>query len=100
MFCNPSTLFTGFFSLQLMYMAPHSTIYRDKETVRSIFKMFAAFAFIQAYEALHDRKVALSHYFPFDYGINPKELKSESVGPIINSKVGIMPSHVSLGEII
>ncbi|KAF0988363.1 hypothetical protein HZS_6356 [Henneguya salminicola] len=43
-------------------------------------------------------QVALSHYLPFDYEINPKELKMEQVGRIRKSKVGIMHSHVSLGK--
>ncbi|KAF0986181.1 hypothetical protein HZS_6993 [Henneguya salminicola] len=36
--------------------------------------------------------VAISHYFPFYYGINAKELMVESVGPIIESKRYIMHS--------
>ncbi|KAF0988585.1 hypothetical protein HZS_546 [Henneguya salminicola] len=31
-------------------------------------------------------QLVVSSYFPFDYGINPKELKMESVGLIIKSK--------------
>ncbi|KAF0986928.1 hypothetical protein HZS_1554 [Henneguya salminicola] len=60
--------------------------------------MFAAFAFIKAYEALEGIivQVTCSHYVPFDYGINPKELKMESVGLIIKSNIGIMHSPVSL----
>ncbi|KAF0989986.1 hypothetical protein HZS_287 [Henneguya salminicola] len=41
-------------------------------------------------------KVAFSHYFPFNYGITPKELKIESVRQIIKSKVGNMLSPASL----
>ncbi|KAF0990506.1 hypothetical protein HZS_2278 [Henneguya salminicola] len=81
-----------------------STLNRDNNTARSIFKIFAAIAFIQEDNAVSRVQsiyalmflnnisdnlilssedivvtIALSHYFPFDYGINPKELKIESV---------------------
>ncbi|KAF0988952.1 hypothetical protein HZS_7863 [Henneguya salminicola] len=39
-------------------------------------------------------QVALSHYFPLDYGIKPKKQKMESVGLIIKSEVGIMHSRL------
>ncbi|KAF0987790.1 hypothetical protein HZS_7713 [Henneguya salminicola] len=66
MFCYPSTSLTGcfFHFLQCIWRrvqsGGQSTLYKDNETARSIFKMFAAVSFIKednvirTYEALEE----------------------------------------------